>query len=98
MGHLAVIRLMDTKLFEDYQKQLSEWQKKFFDTWIENLPNGKTSLNFSENFDKALSFQEELVNSYLESQEKSMQMMLQAQKQFWADYFETLRKKPVATA
>ena len=89
---------MDTKLFEDYQKQLSDWQKKFFDAWIENMPSGGTSLDFKENFEKALKVQEELVQTYIETQEKTTQMMLEAQKRFWDQYFETMRKQPIATA
>lgn len=89
---------MDTKFFEDYQKQLGDWQKKFFDTWLENFPNGKMELNLSENFEKTLKFQEEAVKNYLEAQEKTTQMMLEAQKQFWADYFEMLRQKTAEKA
>jgi hypothetical protein len=89
---------MDTNVFEEYQNQFAEWQKEFFDAWIENLPNGKTALNFSENFEKALTFQQELVKSYLDIQRKTTEMMLEAQKQFWADYFEKLRKEPATTA
>jgi hypothetical protein len=84
---------METKVFEEYQKQLSEWQKKFFDSWLENLPNGKISLNLAENFEKALKVQEETVKTYLEAQEKTTQMLLEAQKQFWTDYFEMMRQK-----
>lgn len=90
---------MDTKLFEDYQKQVSDWQQKFFDVWLENLPiKGKNPLNFSENFEQALKFQEELVKSYLEAQEKTTQMMIEAQRQFWNDYFEVMRKNSAAAA
>jgi hypothetical protein len=86
---------MDTKVFEDYQKQFYEWQKKFFDTWLESLPNGKNSLNFSENYEKALKFQEEAVKTYIDAQEKTTEMILKTQKQFWTDYFEAMKKTPV---
>lgn len=81
------------KQFSDWQKQVSDWQKKFFDTWLDNLPKNMNDTDLSENFDKALNFQEELVKSYLEAQGKTTQMMLDAQQKFWNDYFEALRKK-----
>jgi hypothetical protein len=84
---------MDTKFFDEYQKQLREWQKKLVDTWIESLPNGKKELNFSENFEKALKLQEEAVKTYLEVQEKTTQTIIESQKQFWTDYFEMMRTK-----
>lgn len=84
---------MDTKFFDEYQKQLREWQQKLVDTWIESLPNGKKELNFSENFEKALKLQEEAVKTYLEVQEKTTQTIIESQKQFWADYFEIVRTK-----
>jgi hypothetical protein len=89
---------METKYFEEYQKQFSEWQKKFFDTWLEFVPNGKNSLNFTENFEKALKWQEEAVMVYLENQQKTSEMMIKAQKQYWAEYFEMMRKTPTLTA
>ena len=105
MEYLAVTRSMYTKYLDDYQKQFtdwqdqfSEWQKKYFDSWLESFPNGKTEVNFSETFDKALTLQEELVKTYLESQEKASQMMIESQKKFWHDYFEMMRKQTNVTA
>jgi hypothetical protein len=83
---------MDTKFFEDYQKQLAEWQKKFFDAWLESMP-GKT-VKMPESFEKTLEFQQELVKSYLETQRKTAEMMLETQQQFWDKYFETMQKIP----
>ena len=87
---------MDTKYFDEYLQQLSEWQKKLFDTWMANLPNGKTDINLSETFEKNLQVQEELVKTYLEAQKKASEMMMDTQKQFWDQYFETMRKKTPA--
>lgn len=81
------------KQFNDWQKQVNDWQKQFFDTWVDSLPSTKDEVNFSEGFDKALAFQEDLVKSYLEAQEKANKMMLDSQRKFWDDYFEALRKK-----
>lgn len=96
---------MYTPVFDDYQKQFSEWQqqvttwqKKVMDTWMTALPNMKGEVNFSEGFEKALTFQEELVKSYLETQEQSARSLLDAQRKFWQDYFEQMRKQPNTTA
>jgi hypothetical protein len=89
---------MDTKLFEEYQASLMDWQKKFYDTWVDSLPNGKANVDLSENFEKAIKFQEELVKAYLESQEKATEMMLETQKKFWDQYFVTARKQTVAAS
>jgi hypothetical protein len=89
---------MDTKILEEYQHQYTEWQKKFFDIWFKTLPtNGMSTLNFSENFNKSLKFQEEFVSTYLESQEKTFQMMMNTQRQFWNNYFDMMRKTTVAS-
>uniref|UniRef100_B8HP37 Thylakoid-associated protein n=1 Tax=Cyanothece sp. (strain PCC 7425 / ATCC 29141) TaxID=395961 RepID=B8HP37_CYAP4 len=81
------------KQFGDWQKQFGDWQKKFFDTWLANLPTSNAELNVSDSFEKALNLQEELVNSYLEAQEKSSQMMLASQRKLWQDYFQQLRRQ-----
>jgi hypothetical protein len=86
------------KQFSEWQKQVNDWQKKFFDTWLDSLPKTKGDIDFAESFDKALSYQEELVKSYLEAQEKTTEMMLDAQRKFWNDYFEALRKKSAQTS
>lgn len=104
-GSLAVRHQMFTtsyfdeyqKQFNEWQKQMSEWQKKFFDTWLETFPTGKVDVTFSDTFDKTLALQAEMVKSYLETQEKTTQMMIDTQKKFWDDYFERLRQnKPDA--
>lgn len=89
---------MDTKYFEDYLKQLSEWQKRYFDTWMQTLPNGKEGVNMSETVEKNLKLQEDMINSSLEAQQKMVEMMVDAQKEFWNKYFELMRKQPVVTA
>ncbi len=104
MEYFAVTKSMYTKYLDDYQKQFSDWQnrfselqKKYFDSWLESFPSGKSEVTFPETFDKALKLQEELVNTYLESQEKATKMMIESQKKFWDDYFEMMRKKPNAS-
>jgi hypothetical protein len=96
---------MYTTYFDEYQKQFgewqqkaSEWQKQFSNNWLETLPNMKGEVNFVESFDKALAFQEELVKSYLDAQEKTTHMMLDAQKKFWQDYFTQVRQRQTENA
>ena len=89
---------MDTKFFEDYQKQLLQWQRIFFNTWLENLPKGTMEVNVNDTFATTIKLQEETIKAFLEAQEKTTQMMLEAQKQFWQNYFNLLEKEPVATA
>ncbi|MGC9527369.1 MAG: thylakoid-associated protein [Limnospira sp.] len=83
---------MDTKLFEDYQKQMMDFQKKWFDTWMESFPSLKDASPLSDNFEQTLKIQEEIVNSYLDTQKQTNQMMLDAQKQLWTEYFKTMQK------
>ncbi|AFY79163.1 hypothetical protein Ple7327_4020 [Pleurocapsa sp. PCC 7327] len=87
---------MDTKVFEDYQQEIANWQKKYFDIWLETIPTtvGNNTLNFSENFDKTMKFQEEVVKTSLEAQEKTAQMLIEIQRQFWNNYVDLLRKVP----
>ncbi|HEY9705773.1 MAG TPA: thylakoid-associated protein [Allocoleopsis sp.] len=86
---------MDTKYLEDYLQQLSEWQKKFFDTWVQNLPDLKNGLKMPESLEKGVDVQEQLVKNYLEAQETSTKLALETQKKFWESYFEMARKSPV---
>ena len=83
---------MDTKLFEDYQKQMMDFQKKWFDTWMETLPSLQDAAPLSDSFEQTLKIQEEIVNSYLDTQKQTTQMMLDAQKQLWTEYFKTMQK------
>ncbi len=87
---------MDTKLLEDYQKQILECQQKLFETWLENLPTGKISFSLSDNFEKTLELQKELVGSYLEVQAQTSDLWLKTQKQLWNDYFEAINKEPAS--
>jgi len=86
---------MDTTFFQDYQTQLLNWQKKFFETWMESLPKGTTEIKLTDTLETSLKLQEEMVKSYLEAQEQSATMMVEAQKQFWNNYFEAMRQQPV---
>ena len=89
---------MDTTFFEEYQKQLLDWQKKFFNSWLESLPKATMEVNVSDTFETTLKLQQEMVKAFIEAQEKTSKMMLEAQKQFWQNYFGLLNKEPVSTA
>ncbi len=86
---------MDTNFLEEYQKQFSEWQKKFFDTWFESIPGGENQLNLSDTFEKTLSLQQELVKTALKTQKVSMEMVMEAQEKLWDNYFELLQRTPM---
>jgi hypothetical protein len=83
---------MDTKYFDEYLEQLKEWQDKFFETWVNSFPDLKEGFKLPENAEKALKFQEELVSSYLETEKKTTDLLLNTQKQFWNQYFDTMKK------
>jgi hypothetical protein len=82
---------MDTQIFEEYQKQFTEWQKKFFDTWVSTLPSAD-SFKMPENLGKGIEVQQELVTHYLEAQETAIKLSLETQKKCWEGYFELMRK------
>lgn len=90
---------MDTKYLEEYQKQFTEWQKQcldwqkqFFDAWANAMPSGNGSIKFPETLDESIESQKSLVNNYLKAQEEAMKLALDAQKQFWDNYFELVKK------
>ncbi len=83
---------MDTKYFDEYLEQLKEWQDKFFETWANSFPDVKEGVKLPENTEKTLKFQEELVGTYLETQKKTTDLLLDSQKQFWNQYFDVMKK------
>jgi hypothetical protein len=85
---------MDTKYVEEYQDKLLEYQKKFLETCLETMGGG----TLPETWEKSLEFQEKMVNNYLEAQEATTKMFLDAQRKMWDQYFKSMRKQPVATA
>lgn len=83
---------MDTKWLEEYQKQMADWQKAFFDSWLNNIPNGKEGFKYPEMLEKNLEVQEQMINRYLEAQETASRLSIESQRKFWSNYFELLRK------
>ncbi|WP_416672990.1 hypothetical protein [Egbenema bharatensis] len=80
------------KLWEDYQKQLTESQQEVLNTWLKSIPDTNVSMNFSDSVDKALNFQQALIGSALETQQAALRMTVEAQKQFWNSYFQLVKK------
>lgn len=86
-----------TNSFEQFLRQFSELQKGLFNSWTSTVPSVQSfnPLNFSENLDKALRFQQEVVASSLEFQSQVARMSIETQKQFWEGYFNTMRKAQI---
>ena len=73
--------------------QWNEVQRQFLKTWTPsmgempnmNMPNARKS------FDNALEFQEQVITGSLELQGLLTRLSLEAQQQFWQNYFKMLR-------
>ncbi len=80
--------------FEQYLRQLSELQRGIFTSWTSMMPNMQSSAmpNVRDSVDNTLRFQEQVVTSSLEFQALLSRLSIEAQKQFWESYFNTLRK------
>lgn len=76
--------------FADYQKQMLAWQKQFLIPFT--FPPETPPIPTSANIEEILAYQEKLVGQFLDAQLESQQAFVNAQKQFWHDYFEALRR------
>jgi hypothetical protein len=76
------------ELLEETQAQVIESQKKLINSWIGNLSDLPAQIDITENLEKALSFQRQLVDSSLSAQQTSAHLIIAAQKQFWDSYFQ----------
>lgn len=92
---------MESQTLEEYQKQLNQWnkqlgdwQKKFFNIWLDSVPHWKSQENLKQTLENTINFQEEVIKSYLDAQEKANRMMLESQRKFWQEYFEMIRHTP----
>lgn len=81
-----------TELWDTSQKQLLESQKKLADTWMGSFSDGKPQVDVTENFEKTLNFQQELINFSLQSQQIAARLSLETQKQLWDTYFQGMQK------
>lgn len=80
------------QLWEESQKQLMESQKKLMHTWTESFSGGEAQADFTKNFEKTQNFQRELINSSLNTQQETVRLAVEAQKEFWDNYFQTTNK------
>jgi uncharacterized glyoxalase superfamily protein PhnB len=92
MGTLAVEIPMYANYFEEYQKQLADWQKQFLSTWLGAIPSGKPVFEFPTSVTQSLEVQEQVVKSYLEAQENAAKVALETQKKFWDSYFDLTKQ------
>jgi hypothetical protein len=83
---------MDANFFEEYEKQLNQWQKEFFETWLSNFTGTENQLNFSDSIDKTLSFQQAFVETTLKNQKLAIETTISTQEKLWENYFEMGRK------
>lgn len=81
-----------TELWNDSQKELKESQKKLTEAWNESLPKQPNQPSSSENFKKTMNFQQELINTVINTQQVTARFAIEAQKQFWDNYFQTTQK------
>ena len=85
---------MDTNLFNEYSKQVGEWQQKFFNTWMESFLGESERDNLSETWKTTLNRQQDWVNVALKVQELGIDIALGTQRELWRSYFELFRNSP----
>lgn len=78
--------------------QLSDLQRGFLNSWSSAPSMHLNSLNFTENFEKTLRFQEEVVKKSLELQALATSKSIETQKQFWDGYFNMMRQAQIKKA
>ncbi|MTJ09549.1 MULTISPECIES: hypothetical protein [unclassified Anabaena] len=80
--------------FEQFFKQLSEFQNMVFNNWNSTL-SSMQNMNLSsspENLDKNMKVQEDLVKNSLEFQEQVNRFSIDTQRKLWDGYFKMMRK------
>ncbi len=82
---------MDTNLFEEYSKQVKDWQQQVFNTWTASFPGGSNQNNFSDTWEAALNLQQDWVNAALKAQEVGINIALVTQQELWHSYFDLFR-------
>jgi hypothetical protein len=93
---------MDYRFIDEYQRQLSAWQNQFFETWMKSIPGKENRIDLFEMFDKTISLQQEFVGASIKAQTAMVQLAMdaqqksiEAQQQYWSNYFDLVRKVPV---
>jgi hypothetical protein len=94
---------MDYKFIDEYQRQLSDWQSRFFETWMNVVPGKEKRIDLFDIFDKTINLQQEFVGANIKAQTAATQLFLEAQRkvidtqqQYWSNYFDLMRRVPVA--
>ena len=79
-------------LWDESQKQLIESQQKLVTLWMESFTSHTYPMSISNNFEKTLNVQQELIHSALKAQKVAVELSIETQKQFWDSYFQTTQK------
>jgi len=81
--------------FNQFLNQTTETQKRLFKSWASAMSEMQdfNTPNMRESFDSALNFQEQIISGSLEFQAVVARLAIESQKQFWQNYFNTLRSK-----
>jgi hypothetical protein len=81
------------KSFEQLFKPFNEAQSMFLNSWESTMSNMRSmNSNFSENVEKAVQLQEDLVRSSLELQQQIGKFSIETQTKLWDSYFKMVRK------
>ncbi|ARV61052.1 hypothetical protein BZZ01_22690 [Nostocales cyanobacterium HT-58-2] len=79
---------------EQFLRQVSDLQRSTFENLMTTFPGMQSFnafINYRENFNKALDYQENLTSNYLELQVQLTRISVDVQKQFLESYFKVLR-------
>ncbi|TAF09887.1 MAG: hypothetical protein EAZ77_04360 [Nostocales cyanobacterium] len=80
--------------FEQFFRQLSEFQSMVFHNWTSTL-SSMQNLNLSnppENLEQSVKLQEDLVKNSLDFQEQVNRFSIDTQRKLWDSYFKMMRK------
>lgn len=81
------------KSFEQLFKPYNEAQSLFWSNWESAMLSMRNiNSNFSENANKTLQLQEDLVKSSLELQQQIAKFSIETQTKFWENYFKMVHK------
>lgn len=83
---------MDTNVFEQYRKNLKNFQEQVVKMSIASFPGGSKQSDAFSPMKAALNLQESWMNAAFKAQETGISMALGAQQQMSRSYFKMLRK------
>lgn len=85
---------MATSSFDEYSKQVKDWQKKVLKTTASSFSKVKNKDNSSAPWNKVADFQKSWLNAAIKAQETGVNTALSAQQDLWRNYFKVLRSNP----